>query len=138
MRITDKEILDVIRDLGTASAGQIVAEIIARWPDQDRTPQRLKAMLPSLIKFRFIESIELYGRPYYYLAGTTPDTPENTGLLRARIVDFLTAHPGAEYSTHDIAVFIGSTPDYTIRLLRTTPGIDRRKTYRGYYWGVTA
>lgn len=137
MRLTDADILAVIRDLGIATPAQIVAEIMARHPDQDRTPDRIKAMLPSLVRYHFIHYIERYGHRYYYLDGTTPDPPDNTPL-RARVMDFLTANTGAEYSTRDIAVFIGSTYDYTIQLLRTTPGITRRKTNKGSYWGVTA
>lgn len=137
MRLTDKDILAVIRDLGTASAGQIVAEVTARYPDQDRDPRRVRAMLPSLIRYHFIEYIEQYGRRYYYIAGTSPENI-NDAPLRARVMDFLNASPGVEYSTHEIAERIGTTPDYAIRLLRSIPGIDRRRISSGSVWGVKA
>lgn len=123
MRLTDNEILKVISDLGTATSTQILREVKRRWPDQDKSDTRIRAMLPSLLKFRFIEYTTAYGKRYYYLEGTTPDPAPEDGYIIARISEFLTLNAPKEYTSRELADHIGGTPGYIRQVLTNTPGI---------------
>ena len=132
MRLEDKHILGIITDLGTASTGQILAEVSIRYPDQDRTPKRVMVMIYSLLKYGFIEYIERYGRRYYFLPGTEPRPIFDTPYI-VKIRGFFNASPG-EYTADQIASAIGTDNQYTARVLHNMPGLSRRRTGTGPYY----
>lgn len=125
MRLNDSHILTVIGDLGTASTSQIVKECMERWPDQDRSPGRLRAMIPSLVRYRFLEYLDVGGVRYYYLYGTTPNITAK-GTYKARVSEFLTAQAPRAYTSQEIADNLGMTRAQVSRVLEDAgPRIKR-------------
>lgn len=125
MRLTDNDILTVIEDLGTASATQIINQCMERWPDQDRTPSRIRAMIPSLVRFRFLGYVDVGGIRYYHIYGTTPNITAKA-TYRARVSEFLTAQAPRRYTSQEIADNLGMTRDQVARVLEDAgPKIKR-------------
>lgn len=125
MRLTDQHILTVMADLGPATLTQIVTECITRWPEQDRVPARIRPMMASLVRFKFVEFVDVGPLRYYYLEGTQPNI-EFKRTYRARVSEFLTAQAPRAYTAQEIADNLGITRAQVARVLEDAgPQIKR-------------
>lgn len=127
MRLEHTDIVNVISDLGTATTADIIAVVKARWPDQDRDDNHIRRMLPGLIRYRFIDYVERWGKRYYFIYGTDPNPAVDAGRVMARVTDFLTANAPQGYTSEQIADNIGTSANYARRILARAPNVTHAR-----------
>lgn len=133
MRLTDRQILDIIDEIGPATLTQIYDRIMEKYPDQDRKRDRIGAMLNSLIRYRFLDYTDKGIYRYYYAYGTHPDKfPTDTN--RARVSGFLTAQAPQMYSAREIAETLNLSVNQVRRAIQDNGAIKRAGTASVRYY----